>query len=469
MGIGDEFEGVELGDERLERRLLEMVSRLAEAPTKSVSAAMGNEASREAAYRLLSNESVEMDAVLAPHHKASSERARKAERVVIAHDTTEIGFSTPREGLGRINDGEMGRGFFLHTAIAVTNDEHREPLGVVGVRRHLRMKPSPKTKRRHTETVAEGEKESARWWELVYEVSQRLPSGTQAIHVMDREADNYVLLAKMVAAQHRFVIRMQHDRRVDLDGHKDPTLRHALAGLQGRVTRGITIAPREPKPLAKAVLPPSRVRAAQLEFRATPVTIRRPSPSPASDIDLPETLDVNVVHVVELDPPTGYEPIEWMLETTEPITTNEDVAAIVDAYDRRWVIEEYFKALKTGCAVEKRELEGAHSIFNLLGIMIPIAWRLLHLRTLSRTASATEPASRVLTKIQILVLQRHRDVKMTTREPTVRDAFLAVARLGAHIKNNGPPGWQVLARGYLQLLTLSQGAAIALGEYDDYL
>jgi hypothetical protein len=470
MGIADEFEGVDLGDERRDRRLKQMVGLLEEDPSKSVAGAMRDEAGREGAYRLLSNEAVEMDAILAPHFKATSDRARETKRVVVAHDTTEIGFPTAREGLGRINDSKMGRGFFMHTALVVSNDERRDPLGVIGAQRFLRMKPPAKKKERHSEVVDESDKESARWWELVDEVSRRLSSHTQAVHVMDREADNYVLFARLIAGGHRFVIRARHDRRIELEGHKEPTLRKALAGLEGRVRRGITIAPREPKPLAKTVFPPNRVRDAHLEFRATTVTICRPKPSPATDMELPETVELNVVHVVEINPPQGYDPIDWKLETTEPISTSEEIAAIVDAYDRRWVIEEYFKALKTGCAIEKRELEGAHSIFNLLGMMMPIAWKLLRLKSLARTASATEPASLVATRFEILVLQRHKYTRMTTNNPTVRDVFLAVARLGSHIKNNGPPGWQVLSRGYLELIALAEGLALARGlTEDDYL
>jgi IS4 transposase len=38
--------------------------------------------------------------------------------------------------------------------------------------------------------------------------------------------------------------------------------------------------------------------------------------------------------------------------TTEAVETAEQVAAVVDAYRARWLIEEFFKALKTGCGFE---------------------------------------------------------------------------------------------------------------------
>src|SRR5438067_13840379 len=133
MGIRDELEGAALGDPRRLKRLLQVAARLELEPGKSIAGAMPTEAEREAAYRLLRNEAIDLAGILAPHFARTGSRGQQAGRVIVAHDTTEVGFSTPRVGLGRINDSEMGRGFFLHTALAVSSDGRREPLGVLGV------------------------------------------------------------------------------------------------------------------------------------------------------------------------------------------------------------------------------------------------------------------------------------------------------------------------------------------------
>jgi len=57
----------------------------------------------------------------------------------------------------------------------------------------------------------------------------------------------------------------------------------------------------------------------------------------------------------------------------------------LDWYATRWLIEEYHKCLKTGCAVEKRQLESASSLVTLLGFFAIVSVRLLQLRTLSRS------------------------------------------------------------------------------------
>jgi hypothetical protein len=149
------------------------------------------------------------------------------------------------------------------------------------------------------------------------------------------------------------------------------------------------------------------------------------------------------------------EPVQWLLATSEPIATTADIERVVDIYRSRWVIEEYFKALKTGCAYEKRQLESDHTLFNGLALLVPIAWQLLLLRTLARD-HADIPATQALTETQVAVLVATSAKKLSPLL-TVREAMLAIAGLGGHIKNNGDPGWMVLGRGFEHLLMLEKG------------
>jgi hypothetical protein len=143
------------------------------------------------------------------------------------------------------------------------------------------------------------------------------------------------------------------------------------------------------------------------------------------------------------------------LLTSLPIDTDEAIAFAVDCYRARWMIEEFFKALKTGCQFEKRQLESAHSLLNALAIFAPVAWRLLLLRHLARSDKRA-PASSALTLQQLEVLTAVAK-KPLPRRPSARDAMLAVATLGGHLKSNGDPGWLVLGRGMHDLLLLELG------------
>ena len=141
--------------------------------------------------------------------------------------------------------------------------------------------------------------------------------------------------------------------------------------------------------------------------------------------------------------------------TSLPVDDDDAIAFAVDCYRARWTIEEFFKALKTGCQYERRQLETAHALLNALAILAPIAWRLLLLRHLARS-KRPGPATNALTPKQLEVL-RAVAKKPLRAKPTARDAMLAVAALGGHIKNNGDPGWLVMGRGMHDLLLLEVG------------
>ena len=148
----------------------------------------------------------------------------------------------------------------------------------------------------------------------------------------------------------------------------------------------------------------------------------------------------------------------WLVTLTDlSIATDKAIAFAVDCYRGRWTIEEYFKALKTGCQYEKRQLESAHSLLNALAVLAPVAWRLLLVRYLSRHAP-DRPARDALTAAQLDVLQATAKRPMP-KNPTVREAMLAIAGLGGHLPRNGDPGWLVLGRGMHDLLILELGFA----------
>jgi hypothetical protein len=257
------------------------------------------------------------------------------------------------------------------------------------------------------------------------------------------------------------VIRLCRDKRVEDSEH----LLFETADLRGqhRVNREVPLSRRRPNPSStmRKRHPPRSEREAQLEISTATLRVLRPRRSRYKDF--PPHLELNVVTVQEVNAPPGEEPVCWRLVTTQPIDTAADVEAIVDAYRARWRIEEFFKALKTGCDFEKRQLESIRTLLNALAIFSVIAWRLLLLRSIARAAPES-PASRVLTTEQLSLLRgiaEMRDPSLPIiempRHPKATDALAAVARLGGHLKSNGPPGWIVLGRGFDTLLLLTLG------------
>ena len=447
--LEDEFEHAELGDRRLQERLVHIAAAVGASPSDSFPDVAASDGDLEGLYRFFSNEKVTAKAVLEPHYRATLGRITGREKICVAHDTTEFSFpgDKPRRGLGSVGKGDA-QGFHGHFALAVSSDGTKTPLGILGMQTMFRPKGAEKF-RNHRRRLNPRE-EWKRWHTLVDETSERLRGVARAIHVMDREGDSYALIAHLTSLRDAgFVVRLGQNRRLAGEG-TGQYLRQALPSAVQVTTREV--------PLSMRAHPgrhhPARdARTAVLELRAMRVAIERPEYADRRNrisTSLAPSLSLHIVHVVEKASPSGVEPVEWLLATQEPIDTAKQVEEIVDFYRARWVIEEFFKALKTGCAYEKRQLESAHALVNALAVFTPVAFRLLYLRSLARHAPDV-PATRVMTPTQLRVLRATSKKNLPIRL-TARNAFLAIAALGGHIKNNGEPGWLVLGRGYEKLL-----------------
>ena len=446
-------------DLRLNQRLETLVELAAMDPAASIPRMTGTESEREAAYRFLANERVAFDAVLQPHVERTSDRAEAAKAILAVHDTTKFKLEGSRgTELGYLNTG--ARGFFLHASVAVENTEQRGCLGVLHATTLFResLRKTKETSLSGAACAALEDRESERWWTHIDAVEKRLAGRCEVIHVADCEADSYTLLAKMIQAKYRFVTRMARDRRARPDSEVAWSLVSRVASAAEHVAeREVPLSARTNSrpPRTQQRFPSRDARLAKLRFAAMPLQLKRP---PYLDECYPPEIEVHVVHVYEVDASEGTEPVEWFLFTTEPTRTREEVLAVVDCYRRRWVIEEFFRAVKTGCAYEQRQLEGKHAWLTLLAITLPLAWRLLQLRHLARCAPDA-PSLTVLTQTEVDVL-RHLRPKLSAR-PTVREAMFAVAEMGGHVKNNGKPGWLVLHRGMSKLQTLAEGVELA--------
>jgi hypothetical protein len=445
--ISAELSDAELGDERLNRRLGLLADRLADRPGESFPKAL-DDAELEAAYRFFGNERVSPDGILAPHVRQSARRAAGHAHVLIVHDTTQFEFpgQAKRPGLGRLI--RPGQGFFGHFSLALSADGTREPLGLVAMEtvfRHGRAIPRKQRRAR------DNRGESARWRRGIDEAEAVLDGQTKAIHVMDREADSYAVFAALVEHQRLFVIRSFQDRV--LASEDEARLRATANAARITLRREVPLSPRPHIKGPKGKRHPARrSRMARLSFAATAVELPRTGGARTA---IAPSLRLNVIHVFECRPPRGEPAVEWFLLTNLPVNTADAIAFAVDCYRGRWTIEEFFKALKTGCQYERRQLESAESLLNALAIFAPVAWRLLLLRHLARSDQRA-PASAALTPTQLEVLRAIAKRPLPAR-PSVRDAMLAVATLGGHIKSNGDPGWLVLGRGMHDLLLLELG------------
>jgi Transposase DDE domain len=316
--------------------------------------------------------------------------------------------------------------------------------------------PSPvtttKVAKQSTEQRRKDDNRSSKRWLKQSLQDEALGSGVTLIHVEDREADIYACMEARLAASMHFIVRAQSYRKVVVENEVENILEHMRARPR-LLRRQAVLSRRQVNPGLKSSHQSRDGRQVTLAIAAAPVVVRR---SRKDNATVAASLTLNAVHVIEVDVPEGEDPVEWLLLTTEPVDTEADIEFVVDSYRARWVIEEYFKALKTGCAYEARQLESYDALLNALSIYAVIAWQLLWMRFAAQHETAV-PRSSVVSADELAVLVAQGRVG---EDPTVNDVMRGIAKLGGHLKWNGEPGWEVLWRGFRTLRLLASGFAL---------
>jgi hypothetical protein len=460
-----EFAGADLGDLRRDARLEMVVQAIANDPKSSFARLNATEAEREGFYKFIRNHHIDSSDVLAPHVERTVERGVKARRGLVLHDTSEI----------RVEDGAAidsflqpsRRGFLLHTSLVVDATKERSPLGVVNLetieRKKLsRCKTEDGRRLRGDETAKLKNKESERWPRGIEVSAQRLFGLDEVVHVLDAEGDSYPLLAYMVAAGHDFVVRLCHDRVAKVGDNEWSHIREVLEDAKEfKRTREVHVNRRKGRRRPNS-RPARDSRVAHLTFAFEHITVRRPAYL-KNIVDQPE-LQLTAVRVYEKSPPDDVEPIEWILLTTLDVRNKGDAERVVDIYRKRWLIEEFFKALKTSCGFRKRKLKNRHSIYNSLTLLIPFAWRALALRQAASDEEARASTVFDDDELSILVTKAKSLRVRFTRRSSAADALLLVAQIAGHRKSNGPPGWGLIIDGLRELETLAAGWRMAREE-----
>jgi hypothetical protein len=438
--VAAELQGIDLGDKRLNKRSEHILAALAADPQASVNAACEGWSDTLAAYRFLDNENVTPEQILQPHLQATQRRMREHPVVLILQDTSELDLTAhPPEDAGCLNE-EDRFGVYDHTHLAVT--PQRLPLGVVGAEQFDRAAESlGKTDERTTLPIEE--KESFRWlvgYRLASQLSDECPE-TQIVNVADREADIYDIFVE--AAEHAtaadFVIRSLRDRSTperdpDSGGATYRKVRDAVGASELRTTRSIDL-PQTPKRTA---------RRAELEVRAIEVKVKPPHARP----HLP-SVTYNVVLVEEVGGPGDGTDVSWLLITSLAIDTVEEILLVIDYYAARWCIEVFFRTLKTGCRVEKIQLEKMDRFKNCLAFYKIIAWRIMFLTHLGRECPSL-PCTVVFTESEWKSVWRVTTKKELPLEPPTLSEFVPLlAQLGGYNnrRTEGPPGPQVIWTG----------------------
>lgn len=451
----EEMATADLGDRRLNQRLNEVLSQLGARPQAGIPAACGGHAETTAAYRLFDHERATFEALLAPHVDATRRRVAAQPRVILVQDTTEVDVTRPHTevaGAGPL-DGGARRGLLLHPLQAYTPDG--TPLGTLGACLWTRAEPptdapraSREERRAQRKRTPVEDKESFRWIRMLRQAqaeARRAPD-TRMVCVSDSESDVFELLVEAQAEPRLldWVVRAAQDRALD-PGTAEGRLRDALAQAPVLFTQEVTLRAREAKVTCKAKGEGrARTRAARkahVEVRAARVTLRPPA---REDRRLP-AVEVNAVWVYEPSPPPGEEPVEWLLLTSLPVDTLAQVREVLACYCVRWMIEVFFRTLKTGCRVEERRFEAADRLTACLALYLVVAWRTLYVCRLGRSCpelgceAVFEPAE---WKAVYRVVRR---APLPPAPPSLGEMVRWVAQLGGYLpRRHSQPGPQTV-------------------------
>ena len=160
--VRTEFESIDFGDKRLNKRGMKILQKLYGQPQSSIPQAMGTWREAKAAYRFISNPKVTPAKILKPHQQSTLSRIQEHPVVLAVQDTTELNYTAHKktEGLGTIGSSSTLRGMHVHTTMAFTPD--RVPLGIIDQYTWVRPEEEYGKKARRKEKPIE-EKESAKW------------------------------------------------------------------------------------------------------------------------------------------------------------------------------------------------------------------------------------------------------------------------------------------------------------------
>lgn len=462
--IEDEFQGVDLGDLRRNKRLGRVAGHLAQMPMASISGACGGWAESMGAYRLLNETEVTPEAILQPHQRMTLERAATTPCVLVIQDTTEMDFTPMKtmKGCGPLN-AEKRRGFFMHSLFAVS--EEGVPLGMLGiefmVRDDAHFRQSAERRHRPIE-----QKESYRWVQgylRTQEAARQLP-GTEVISMSDREGDIYEVFAAWMqageegGARAQWIIRANRDRALEgLDVEEPQKLFAALASAPELGTVEFSIKARQQ---TKKIKGSNRkvtrsARVVRQRLRALRITPRVPY---RKGVKLPE-VSFWALLAEEIDPPPGQEAVSWILLTSIEVSTPEAARRVLALYLRRWDIEIFHRVLKTGCVVEQIQLKDHQAVLNCLTLYVIVAWRILYLMHLGRQCPEL-PCGVVFVEAEwkatctVAAAKKMGGYKKGAPlcEPTLGKFIALVAQFGGHLgrRQDKPPGaqaiWQGLAR-----------------------
>lgn len=457
--IKSEFNDIDFGDLRLNKRFIEVTQGLASNSEKNISSAFDSWKDIKACYRFFSNNKVDASDILLPHLEKTLERVRNQKRVLFIQDTVVFSLGD-RPGSNNLclcsknySSKKPIRGLILHELLAL-NDKGL-PLGII--HQEFIDRQSFKDKGRLTKTQYQrlpiSQKESKRWPEFI-KISKALNTGeAQIIHIADREGDIYELYRDCLNWEENFLIRASHDRSINKKKRRGVHSNEKLFELletsrdQGVVSIQVSSSKQGKK-----------YRKANLSIIYKKISIPPPPNRTLnnSDNNLP-MLEMTAIMALERKAIKNEPAIKWVLLTNLPITSLEDAKDKIKLYSMRWNIELLHKIMKSGFSMEKSQLRDGVRLKKYITLKSILSWRIFWLTRFFRE-SKEKSCELVLTSHEwkVLFLKFNRRKILPTSPPKIKEVYIWIGKLGGFIgrNNDGDPGFVSIWRGWMRFMDL---------------
>ena len=385
------------------------------------------------------NVKVTKERLIEPHYEQSARRIKlsKSKYILAIQDQMRLNFThhKAKHDLGRI--GKTGKttqyGLIQHSVLCV--DDRNEPLGLMDLS-FFDFSEFETEVCRDQRSVAE--KTRCYWIDGLNRMRARLDNDCtqRIITVADREGDFYEWLHPLICNKEEFVIRAQHNRATGetfKKGNKKLKTLLDESPVRGEMDVVIQdVSSREMKTI-------------RLQLKAVKMTFPVPKHLKA------EQVQANQYGAIELNGVAAYDgEHEWILLTSLPIDTLEQLQEIVSIYQSRWHIEDYHKILKTGYQVDEIYLHSSRdAIINFLVLASISACRLYWVIYVGRTEADT-PADTLFEEFEWKAVYVYFNEPIPTKAPPIAMIMQYIARLGGYkpSKKAQPPGIKTFWTGF---------------------
>jgi hypothetical protein len=449
-----------LGDKRLTNRLIKLTTQLSKAIGSSLSSSCEGENARiEGSYRFIRNKRFTAGQIAEGGYSVTAYLAESANELLAIEDSTSLSYShTVSEHLGYTSNNIKAkkRGYMVHSTMLM-DAKKEKTIGLIAQERWCRD-ASTFGKRSQRSSTPYEEKESYKWEKNTHQLEKRLGNKIKdTISICDREADVYEYIQYKLEHEQRFIVRAMHNRKLaDSSEHMFSQL--ADAKTLGSYT--IEIAQKSNR----------KKREVEVELIAKKLTFTPPKRKKNAASTELNPLTLNVVIAREKHP-SSDNVLEWVLLTTESISTFEEARKITRYYELRWRIEDFHKAWKSGAGAEKPRMQSSDNLEKMVVILSFLAIRLLQLKEYFEPQELPLQAQNIciscqdlLTEIEWKILWNAVEKKECPSEPpSAAWAYQAIAKLGgwSNSKRTGKAAWSTVWNGWFRLTERVEGFLLA--------